>query len=63
MPTYPAEIIPNTLDLNPDLSSDKPSTNPLSYGTALRGLSKDTATFEKERQLYMGCMSQVILHP
>ena len=56
-PLYPTEITPNILDLNPDLRSDKLSTSPLSYRTALKRFQQRHSHFGKERELYLACMS------
>lgn len=62
MTLYPPEITQNILHLNPDLRSDKPSTSSLSNGTALKGVAQKHIHFGKERELYLDCMSQDILH-
>ena len=49
MPLYLPEVTPNILHLNPDLRSNKPSTSPLSKGTALKGVAQSHGQFGKER--------------
>jgi hypothetical protein len=49
MPLYPPEITPNILHLNPDLRSDKPSTSPLSNGTALKEVAQRQPLWKRKR--------------